>query len=207
MSEIDVKQPDVDAGKAQLAAVYARALVGAAQAQDAVDSVNEELQSVVHDVFAQRRELQQIFESPRTTIEEKSQLIDTIFRGRASDTLVNFLVVLCRHNRLDCLREVAAAVTRQVHELQGRVRVQVRTAEPIDDTLRNDVLTALGKALGKEIVLETAVDPDLLGGMVVRVGDQVVDGSVRHRLERMREEAVRRMQQECQKQNQRFATT
>jgi len=85
------------------------------------------------------------------------------------------------------------------------VRVQVRTAEQLDDTLRKRIVEVLNKAIQKEVVLEESVDPELLGGLVVRVGDQVIDGSVRHRLEQIRQDAVRRARQEIQVQSERFA--
>lgn len=201
----DADARGTDPGQGQLAAVYARALLGAVKNSDDIDRVGEELYSVAMDVIERQPVLRDFLSSPRTAAREKSEFFDRVLGGRISPTLLNFLKVVAQHNRLDCLRSIALATRDLVHELRGRLRVQVRTAETLDAALRERVTASLSKALKQEVVLEEEVDPNLLGGIVVRVGDQVIDGSVSHQLECMRQDALRRTRQEIQNHSERFA--
>lgn len=205
MPPSEVASHRVDAGKSQLANVYARALVMTADKEGSADRVGEELFALVFDVFPQHPLFEQLLSSPRTATREKLALMDRILSPRISPTLLNFLKVVAQHNRLDCLREIAMATRERVDHLRGRLRVQVRSAEGLSDDLRKQVLEVLSRSLQKEVVLEESVDPELLGGLVVRVGDQVIDGSVSHRLESMRQDALRRTRQEIQNNSERFA--
>jgi len=205
MSDLEGQAPSVDAGKSQLARVYARAFVAVAQKSGDFEPVSREFHSLVFDVLQKSPGFLRLIHSPRTSSHEKIQLVQRVFGGRVSPTVLQFLQTIISHNRFDCLNEIALLVRERVHELQGRVRVQVRTAEQLDDTLRKRIVEVLNKAIQKEVVLEESVDPELLGGLVVRVGDQVIDGSVRHRLEQIRQDAVRRARQEIQVQSERFA--
>lgn len=205
MSGSEDQAPRADAAKTQLANVYARAFVGAASNSGEVDSAGEELYSLVFDVLQKQPDFQRVMLSPRTSTNEKLQLFDRVLGQRVSRTVLNFLKTIAQHNRLDCLSEIALSVRERIHELRGRARVQVRTAEALDQALRQRIAEVLANVLQKDVVIEEFVDPELLGGLVVRLGDQVIDGSVRHRLECMRQDALRRARQEIQSTSQRFA--
>src|SRR5262249_19237563 len=137
----------------------------------------------------------------------KATVIQSLFGSRASELFVNFLLVLNDHERLDLIRPILAAYRDLRDERAGRMRVQVRTVVPLPDDQRQRLLHQLRESFHKEPLLETRLDPDLLGGMVVRVGDWVYDSSVRQRLETIRNQIIARSSHEIQSGRNRFSIT
>jgi len=196
-----------DSSRERLGAVYARALLGAAEGQRVTDRVLSELDSLIDDVLARAPGFEQFLESPRIHLDEKLRVLDLSFATRMTPVLLQFLKVAARHGRLDCLRQIRAAARRQYTELLGRVEVTVRTAAPLSSALRAQVEQRLTAVLGKPVDLQCVVAPELLGGLQVRVGDTVYDGSLDNRLDKMRDETTRRTAQQIRDSLQRFLTT
>jgi len=182
-----------DIGKHQVASVYAKALIDAMEKKGATEQVVAELSSLVTDVLARFPQFQSVIDSPRLSPTEKDQLIERVFGSLASDDLKIFLKVLSDRGRLDCLREVSIEARSLLNELRNRTAVEVTTAKPLTDDERNSLVHELQLKLSCEIDLQQKVDEDILGGIVVRVGDKVIDGSVRNRLHEMRSQAVRKV--------------
>ncbi|CAN5121856.1 F0F1 ATP synthase subunit delta [soil metagenome] len=121
-------------------------------------------------------------ETPRVALEAKRTALREALGGRVPPTLLHFLLVVLDKRRQGSLREIAQAYQALVDEAHGRARAEVTLAEAPDDALRSEIVAALERRLGKQVVASWRTDRDLLGGVVVRVGDQVLDGSVRRRL-------------------------
>jgi F-type H+-transporting ATPase subunit delta len=179
-----------DTGQQYLGSVYAKALLGASEKAGNTEEVLEQLESLVSDVLEKLPKLRAALESPRIGWEAKHRLLDQAFEGRMARELLHFLKVVARRERFDCMSAIARAARHQYNLLRGRVRVEVRSASALDDELVQLVSGRLQAALGREIDLVLRVDPDLIGGLVVRVGDTVYDGSVANRLRRLKEELL-----------------
>jgi F-type H+-transporting ATPase subunit delta len=110
------------------------------------------------------------------------------------------------HERLDLLRPIVAAFRELRDQRAGRMRVQVRSAVPLPDDQREQLLQQLRATFHTEPLLETQVDDDLLGGLVVRVGDWLYDHSVRSQLETLRDQIIARSSYEIQSGRDRFST-
>ncbi len=205
MSEKKPRSPAADIGKQQVAAVYAKGLLGASEKAGVTESVLEEFDSLVDDVFEQLPQLEATLSSQRLSVAEKLGVLDRAFGGRMSDNLLTFLKVVAQHGRLDCLRQIRRAARTQLNELRHRVEVYVTTAEPINDDLRSRIADALRNYLGREIDLIADVSPELIGGMVVRVGDTVYDSSVLNKLGQMRSQAIQRAVREMREHADRFS--
>lgn len=121
-------------------------------------------------------------ETPRVDLEAKRAALRTALGGRVAPTLLHFLLVVLDKRRQGSLREIAEAYQALVDEAHGRARAEVTLAEPPDDALRSEIVAGLERRFGKQVVASWRTDRDLLGGVVVRVGDQVLDGSIRRRL-------------------------
>jgi F-type H+-transporting ATPase subunit delta len=188
-----------------LGSVYAKALLGASERAGNTELVLAELESFLDDVLARLPPLHAVLESPRVAWEAKQRLLDQALAGKASRELLNFLKVVTRRGRFDCLRAIAQAARQQFNALRGRVRVQVRTATELDQALTRLVKERLTSTLGHDVELEVSVEPDLIGGLVVRVGDTVYDASVASRLRRLKQELVSRSTQQMREQLGRFA--
>lgn len=180
----------INPGQERVGAVYAKALLGAAEKAGQTDLVVEELESFVKDVLDKLPRLRAALISPRIAHEEKAAMLDRALGGKMTPLLLNFLKVVSRHGRLGALHAVAAAAQRLHNEMRGRVAVLLKTAAPVSPALQDRIIQRLAQMLGKEIVLRTELDPEMLGGLIVRIGDTVFDGSLRARLVQMREAAV-----------------
>ena len=174
----------LDSDQQQVGALYAKALLGSAGAS--VDSIVAELEALVSECLDRHPGLETTLKSPRISQEDKEALLDRIFRGRIDHTLLNFLKVLCRRGRIGSLRTIQATATEMREQQLGKQRVTVATAQPLSDAQRSSIAQALKNAFGKEAVLVEKVDASLLGGIVLRIGDKVLDGSMLGRINSMR---------------------
>jgi F-type H+-transporting ATPase subunit delta len=130
--------------------------------------------------------MKQFLETPRVTPDQKKAALQQALGGRAPEMFVRFVMVLTDKRRQALLPEIAAAYRALVDERMGRVRVQVTISHAPDAALQAEIGNTLADRLGKTVIPTFTVDPELLGGMVVRVGDQILDGSVRTRAAHLR---------------------
>ena len=197
----------LDAGRQHLGAVYAKALLGAAEQASQTDRVVEELEAIVSDVLDKLPVLEEAMRTPRLTHEERLPIIDKAFGGRISATLLTFLKVVSRHGRLDCLRAIARAARKQLDTARGRVEVHIESAAPLSNPLRERIKSRLSQLLGREVILKTSLNDDLLGGLMVRVGDTVYDASLAARLKRMEAVTLDHTKQTLRESLSRFAVS
>jgi len=195
----------IDVGALRVARVYAEALLNAAEKRNQVQEVWEELDSLVADLYAAKPELEVFLSSGAISRNAKESVLRKVFEGRASELFLNFLMVLNRHDRLDLLRAVRQSYRDLMNVRARRIVVQVRTAAPLEDDQRQRLIENIRESLHLEPVLEERVDPDLLGGLVLRVGDRMFDGSVRSRLLKLREKLRERSSHEIQSRRDRFS--
>ncbi len=174
--------------QARLARVYAEALVAAAMKQsdaDAVDAVGEELSEFVHGVLDADPTAAAFLASPVVGRKVKTEALEAALPGRAPHLLRGLFTVLIRNGRLNLLRGIAAAYHQLLDERAGRVPVQVTAAVALSEAQKVALTDTLAGMLKQHPVLNVRVDPNLLGGMVVQVGDRVIDTSVRTRLQNL----------------------
>jgi F-type H+-transporting ATPase subunit delta len=202
------KNPDtIDASRQHLGTVYAKALLGAAEKAGQADQVVEELESLVADVLDKLPTLEEALKTPRLTHEERLPILDKAFGGKMSPTALTFLKVVSKHSRLDCLRAIARAARKQLNTARGRIEVIVETAHPLNNSLRERIVGRLTQLLGHEVILTTSVNEDLLGGLMVRVGDTVYDASLAARLKKMQEVTLDHTKQAIRESIDRFAVS
>lgn len=178
---------DAGTARARLARVYAQALLEAALkvSPAAPDEVGDELAALAKEVAANPA-VARFLSSPAVGKKAKAAALAPALAGRASDLLRGLVATLAANNRLDLLRGVEAAYRRILNDRAGRVPVKVTTAVPLTAAQAAELTDTLKAALRRDPVLSARVDPDILGGMVVQVGDSVVDTSVRTRLQSLR---------------------
>lgn len=186
-----------------IAKVYATAYLDAAGAEMA--SAVDELNSFVSDVLATQSEFDQLLRGASLGPEERLRLIDRIVAGRASELFTSFLRVLARHGRLAVLPTIRQLVEREFEQRSGKKRVQVTSAVPLTEATQDSIRGSLRNSLGGEPVLELRVDPALLGGLIVRVGDTVYDGSLKTQVKQLRARLRERCLNEIQRGRDRFS--
>ena len=201
----NAKQKTVfDTDRQYLGDVYAKALLGVGQSQNNLDGLVEQLDSFV-DAVNQLPKLKATLESPRISFEAKKSILSKILQGRSEKGFANFLYVVASKNRMDCLEAIQASVHEMFDEMAGRVTATLTTAEEVTEQVKQNVAQRLAAVLGKQVRIETCVDPSIIGGLVIRVGDTVYDGSVSNELKRVRSAAIDRANQEIRQSLDRFA--
>jgi F-type H+-transporting ATPase subunit delta len=185
MAETVKHETVLDIGAEQLGKTYARALIGAAKNAGVADQVIEQLGRLVDEYLIKSPQLTAALASPRIDEAEKTRVIDRLFTDEFHPILIKFLKVMASRSRLGYLAAVRTAAEMIHDEMMGRVVASVRTAVPLDDALRSEIAGQLGSMMNRQVRLRESVDPELIGGMIIRVGDRVFDSSVSNRLDKM----------------------
>ena len=168
-----------------IAAVYADAFLQAAGDGGADDALAE-LTALHDDVLKKHPDFLGLLASPLVNTDHKVGLIDRVIAPGCGKVLANFLRVLARHGRLDLIPSILAEAHVRNEARHGKKRVTVTTAVPLSGDELNDLERRLGEAVSFTPVLVPEVDPDILGGMVIRVDDTVFDSSLKARLRQLR---------------------
>jgi F-type H+-transporting ATPase subunit delta len=170
---------------------YAEALFEAALERDELEEVLEELQEF-ETALEESEELRLFFYGSQIPEREKRRAIDALTEGMSLTTR-NFLKVLSDNGREELFEEILLRYEELVKEYLGKVEVAVTTAVELSEDQLDRMKERLGRSLeGREVILQTSVDPNILGGAVFRYGGRMIDSSVRGRLEGLREEMLER---------------
>ncbi|MDQ3942808.1 MAG: ATP synthase F1 subunit delta [Actinomycetota bacterium] len=170
---------------------YAEALFEAAHEREELEETLEGLREFV-DALHESEELREFFYGPQIPESQKRRAIDALTEDMSTST-TNFLKVLTDNGRAEILEDVVVRYEDLVKEHQGKVEVELTTAVELSDEMLDRVRSRLGEILdGREVVLETDVDPDLVGGAVFWIGERRIDGSVRGQLQGLREKMLER---------------
>ena len=175
----------VDIGVDRVAKVYAQAIVEAADAAGCRREVLGELGSLAREVLPKVPEAVAVFASPKVPAEEKAALIDRMAKGRLRPTTVHSLHVLARHGRLGILAAVVTAAERLADELDGRQQATFTTAVPLDAAEQSRIVSDVEKTMNVSLTPAFVVDPGIIGGLIVRIGDTIYDQSVATSLARL----------------------
>jgi len=172
--------------KARIAKLYAESLLAVALQQNRVEETGEELASFIKDVLDKDAEVEAFLISPVVGKKVKTAVLEAALPGHVSEVLRGLFAVLTSNSRLDLLRGINAAYQQMLDERAGRVPVKVTAATELSDEQRATLTETLSRMLNQQPVLRVRVDPDILGGMIVQVGDRVIDTSARTRLQTLR---------------------
>ncbi len=175
----------VDIGSEHVAKVYARAIVEAADAAGCRREVIDELTTLARDVLPQVPQAASVFASPKVSIDEKQSIIHRLAAGRLRPTTTHSLHVLARHGRLGLLPAVATAAARLADELEGIHEAVFTTAVPLNHEGQRLVAAEVQRRLAISLRPSFVVDPTIIGGLIVRVGDTIYDQSVATSLTRL----------------------
>ena len=185
-------------GVERLSKVYAQAIIEAADRKQCRREVIEELGAMVRDVLPKVPKAALVFDSPKVTPEEKSAVINRICAGHVLPTTLHALHVLTRHGRLGMLSHVVAAAERLADELEGRRQATFTTAVPLDAAEQSQIVASVEQSIGANVSPTFIVNPELIGGLIVRIADTVYDHSVATSLVRLRARLKQRSIHEIQ---------
>jgi F-type H+-transporting ATPase subunit delta len=166
---------------------YAKALHASAEESGSVEQTGEQLQSVV-DVYNQEQDLRVIMSHPGISADAKLDLIKQAFGDRLSDLVISTLKLLIERGRFSVLPAMCKAYMDIADERSGRARAIVYSAYELSEADNQAIAAQFGKLTGKTIAVENIIDKSLIGGIRVRIGDRLYEGSVAGKLEQLRKQ-------------------
>ncbi len=173
--------------RGQVAKRYARALLEIGIANNNFAIIQRQVRELA-DLYVGSAPLRSIVSNPNVSHAERGKVVDQIAsRAQLHPMVRNFMMLLLDNDRFDHVEGIAAELDDMVDEHAGNVRAHVTTATPLKDSQLALIKGAIAKITGKNVLLDTAVDPDIVGGVVTRVGSTLYDGSVRTQLESIRD--------------------
>src|SRR5919202_3436006 len=173
----------------EIAQVYARSLFEVATERDQLDDVRDQIGQFA-DALHDSRELQTFFFSPYFSTEEKKQGLGKAVVD-ADPTVRNFLELLVENHRMPAIFRIRREFDRLWDEENQLLPVVITSAVELDEEVVRSIGERIGQQTGRKVELSSNVDPDVLGGLVVRVGNTILDASIRHRLEQLRKQVAR----------------
>jgi ATP synthase F1 delta subunit len=172
----------------EIARVYAQALFEAARDTDQLDEIHEQLDEFA-DAMQESNDMRVFFFSPYFSSAEKREAIKAAISG-ASDELVNFLELLVEKHRMPAIFQIRDRFDDLWAEAKGRLEVKLTSAVELDPEVVDKVRGEIERQTDREIDMTSEVDPEILGGLVLQVGNKVLDASVRSKLDRLRKEVA-----------------
>jgi F-type H+-transporting ATPase subunit delta len=173
----------------EIAQVYARALFEVAKERDILDEIHDELGAFAK-ALEENRELSVFFFSPYFSSEEKKNGLHRAVTG-ADPAFMNFLEALLERHRMPAIFRIRARFEQLWDEENKLLPVEVTSSIELDQQTVQSIGDRIGEQTGQKVELSSKVDPDILGGLVVRVGNFVLDASIRNRLNQLRKQVAR----------------
>lgn len=170
-----------------LAVTYAQTLLELAWEQNFAVDIGKEIEGLGQILKAEPN-FRLYLADPAIGAEERTAALDRIFRGRVSTLVFNFIGVLNVHGRLGLLSEIVPAYSELLDEKLGNVDVEVTSAQRLSGEEIEQVRTRINTALSKNSIIRQRVDESIIGGLIIRVGDRVIDSSVKQQLESIRKQ-------------------
>lgn len=172
----------------EVADVYARALFEVAKEQGVLDEVHEQLRQV-SDALRDNRDLAVFFFSPYFSTDEKKAALGSAIVG-AEPALMNFLEALIERHRMPVLFRIASRFDQLWEDERRLLPVEVTSAVELDESTIHEIGQQVREQTGRTVELSSNVDPEILGGIVLRVGNFILDASIRNRLEQLRKQVA-----------------
>jgi F-type H+-transporting ATPase subunit delta len=168
----------------ELAQVYARSLFQVAREHGRLDELREQLAQLA-DALNEHRELAVFFFSPYFSTTEKQEALGRVLEG-ADPLFLNFLRLLIENHRMPVIFRIRHEYERLWGEENRTLPVEITSAIELDEATTASVGRKIGERTGRKVALAARVDPDILGGIIIRVGNSILDASIRNRLEQLR---------------------
>lgn len=165
---------------------YAKGILTLARAEGQEERMESEFYAI-GQALGESTELRNTLTDPQLPLEKKQAIIDDLLGARASSLTVAVVQLLVSQGRVSELADIARSLVEQAAESRAKAVAEVRSAIPLDDETVKRLAAALGKATGKELEIRVVVDESVVGGLVARVGDIVIDGSLARRMDSLRQ--------------------
>lgn len=183
------EQPPQVLHASPLALAYAQSVLDLANDQQQAESVSEELDRLA-TIVEENPSFREVLTNPSISPDERQGLLERLFRGNISPLLFNVLGVLNTKNRLGLIEQIAQGYDDLLQRQLGKVEVDLTVAQRLDVDQLEQARQRIAQAIGREPVIYQYVDENIIGGMIIRVGDKLIDASVRNQLASMRQQLL-----------------
>jgi len=168
---------------------YAQSILDLANEQKQAEPIGQELASL-KQILDENPQIREVFTNPAISADERGGLLERVFKNNIAPLLFNTLGVLNAHNRLGLISQIAQAYDELLDRQLGKVEVDLTVAQKLDANQLEQAKRRIGEALGREAIVHQYVDESIIGGMIMRVGDKLIDSSVRYQLAAMRKQLL-----------------
>jgi F-type H+-transporting ATPase subunit delta len=203
---VEPKEQFADVSVKRLAMIYAEAFLNAAEQANQVEPALRALDSLIDDVLRADARLDALFAGAAVGRQVRQEALQKVFSKSDSDVFYKFLLVLNDHDRLDLIRPIRRAAHDLHDERTHRLRVHVDTATPLSSEQQERIRATVQDTFKLEPILVLNVDPALLGGLKLRIGDKVYDATVRTKIDNLRTQLIARSSHEIQSRRDRFSS-
>lgn len=169
----------------EIARVYASSLVEFGQEKRILPDLEEEMKFLA-DLVSEDRDLRLFLVTPGIPKENKRAFVEKVFSGKLSTYMINFLKVLIDNDRQTLIPDIYQAMIDAIDVLSNRQRVQITSAFPMDEATKQMLTARLKEVVKKDVIIQEKVNPEILGGIIIKIGDTVIDGSISKDLKNIR---------------------
>ncbi len=164
-----------------IAKVYADALLEISEENKSSETIEKELEEVAK-VISEDKDIWEFVNSPLIKKEEKIKVVEKAFLGNASETINSFLFLLMKNERISLIKEIKTQYILGSDKIKGRIRAYVESAKALTDAETNEIKSSLKEKFKGECILENIVKPELIGGIIIKFNDNLIDGSMQSSL-------------------------
>ena len=171
----------------QVASRYAKSLIDLAEEQNSLDAVKADMESFVN-VVRQNSQLQAVLKNPIIGIDKKKSILNQLFGANSSKVVMAFFNIVVSKGRSEILYAIGKEFLNEFNRRQGIITAEVTSAAPLTEEQKSKIAALVIEATNKKIVLQTNIDPELIGGFVLKVGDKQIDTSIASSLNKLKKE-------------------
>jgi len=168
-----------------IARVYAGSIVEMCETSDMLNQLEQEMK-LVSDLVAEDEKLKHFLDTPVISKNEKIEFVNKTFSNKFSEMTVNFINVLIEHNRQDFIEDIYEAILELVDVQNNKKRVTITSSEELEVKIQERIASELTAKLKCEVVIEQKVESDIIGGIIIKIGDLVIDGSIAKDLKKIK---------------------
>lgn len=172
-----------------LAERYTKSLWSVAEEDNLIEKIGEDLR-IVADTFVENADIEGFFVNPIIKIDDKKEILEKSFAGKIDERVYNFLNILVDKNRMFLLPNIKYMYDKKLEEKQNLLAVEAQTVVVLDEEMENRLKDKLARMTGKSIKINNVINPSIIGGVVLRFGGKVIDGSVQTQLKRLQKQLI-----------------
>ncbi|MCT4639042.1 MAG: ATP synthase F1 subunit delta [Bacteroidales bacterium] len=174
----------------KIAVRYAKALYELAKERDIVDVVYSDIQ-LIHNTFKEYKQIRETMHNPVLPLTNKAAILKSLFQDKISADTEKFITIIVENDRCEFIERILYKFFDIVREARGIKEVEFITASPVDDNTRDKITTIISEQYKAQIELKETVNPDIIGGFVLRVDDKMIDSSISSELKMIRRELLK----------------